>query len=74
MRTRETTCTPRGAARGGVTFTHDSGPKGMSVPAEGVVTCAVPADFPAGERDVILTVRDKSGREVFHTFAVRAVR
>jgi hypothetical protein len=56
--------------QGGVTFTLDSGPKGMAVSADGVVTWAVPPDA-AGQQDVILTVRDKAGQEVFHTFSVR---
>jgi hypothetical protein len=60
--------------QGAVTFTLDSGPKGMAVSAAGVVTWAVPADAEGGDRDVILTVRDKSGQEVFHTFAVRVAR
>ena len=28
----------------------------------------------AGEQDVILTVRDKSGQEAFHAFAVKVVK
>jgi hypothetical protein len=56
------------------TYALDSGPKGMAVSAEGVVTWAVPADAPAGEQAVILTVRDGMGQEVFHTFKVRVVR
>lgn len=55
-------------------YTLDSGPKGMTVSAEGVVTWAVPADTPAGEQAVILTVRDGKGQEVFHTFKVRVVK
>lgn len=58
---------------GGVTFTLDSGPKGMSVSADGTVTWSVPADA-AGEREVILTVRDKGGQEVFHTFTLKVVK
>jgi hypothetical protein len=57
--------------QGGVTFTLDSGPKGMAVSAAGVVTWDVPPDAAAGEQEVILTVRDKSGQDVFHTFSVR---
>lgn len=62
------------AKPGGVTFRLDSGPKGMTVSADGVVTWAVPPDAPAGDQEVILTVRDKTGREVFHTFTVRVAR
>jgi hypothetical protein len=60
--------------QGGVTFKLDAGPKGMAVSAAGVVTWAVPATAAAGDQDVILTVRDKAGQEVFHTFAVRVVK
>lgn len=58
---------------GGVRFRLDSGPKGMAVSEAGVVTWAVPADA-TGDHNVILTVRDKSGQEVFHTFAVRVAK
>lgn len=57
-----------------VSYQLDSGPKGMEVSAEGVVTWAVPADAPAGSHDVILTVRAGANQEVFHTFTVRVVR
>jgi hypothetical protein len=56
-----------------VTYQLDSGPKGMTVSAAGVVTWTVPADA-AGNQDVILTVRTESGQEVFHTFAVKIVK
>ncbi len=58
---------------GGLTYKLDSGPKGMVVSADGVVTWAVPADA-AASPDVILTVKDKTGQEVFHTFAVQVVK
>jgi S1-C subfamily serine protease len=57
-----------------VSYQLDSGPKGMTVSEAGVVTWAVPADAPAGAQDVILTVRDGSNQEVFHTFTLRIVR
>jgi hypothetical protein len=60
--------------QGGVTVTLDAGPKGMAVSAAGVVTWRVPADAAEGAREVILTVRDGSGQEVFHTFTVRVTR
>lgn len=62
---------PREAAESrGTTFKLESAPKGMAVDAAGVVTWAVPADA-TGDHDVILTVRDKSGQDVFHTFTVK---
>ena len=57
-----------------VEFKLDSGPKGMLVSAIGEVTWAVPADAPAGEQDVILTVKDGTGQELFHTFTLRVVK
>ena len=59
---------------GGVTFKLDSGPKGMTVSDDGLVTWEVPADMAAGDQDVILTLRDKSGQDAFHTFAVKVVK
>jgi S1-C subfamily serine protease len=60
--------------QGGVTYKLDSGPKGMTVSDSGIVTWAVPADAPAGDQDVIVTVRDKSGQDAFHTFAIKVVK
>lgn len=53
-----------------VTYQLDSGPKGMTVDAAGVVTWEVPATA-TGTHDVILSVKDETGQEVFHTFTVR---
>jgi hypothetical protein len=55
--------------KGGVKYRLESGPPGMKVSATGLVTWAVPraADTPA---DVILTLSDRSGQEVVHTFRV----
>ncbi|MBW3542409.1 MAG: serine protease [Planctomycetes bacterium] len=49
------------------------GPPGMEVSKTGTLTWKVPADS-RGDHEVILTVRDARGQEVFHTFAVRVVR
>lgn len=83
------TSRPSGVVKVGTTFTYsiavksknpkvefklDSGPKGMTVSAAGVVNWKVPADAPEGNHDVILTVKDSTGQEVFHTFAVRVTR
>ncbi|HZY83323.1 MAG TPA: hypothetical protein VFE78_00720, partial [Gemmataceae bacterium] len=55
--------------KGGVKYKLESGPPGMKVSDAGLVTWAVPAGAD-GEKDVILTVRDRTGQEVFHTFRV----
>jgi hypothetical protein len=60
--------------QGGVTFKLDLGPKGMEVSPTGVVTWSVPAGKAVGNEEVILTVRDKAGQEVFHTFSVKVVK
>jgi hypothetical protein len=52
----------------------DSGPTGLSISAEAVVTWAVPADAVSGDQPVILIVRDAAGQEEFHTFSVRVVK
>ena len=57
-----------------VSFQLDSGPKEMAVSAGGVVTWAVPADAAPGDHDVILTVRDGTGQEAFHTFTVKVAK
>jgi hypothetical protein len=46
----------------------------MEVSAGGLVKWPVPAEGEGGEHEVILSVRDRVGQEVFHTFKVRAVK
>jgi len=46
------------------------GPTGMQVTPEGQVTWAVPQDFSERRADVLLTITDASGQEVFHNFKV----
>lgn len=53
--------------RGGVRCKLDAGPKGLAVSEAGKVTWAAPADFKEPEQ-VIVTVSDSSGQEVFHSF------
>ena len=59
------------AKKGGVQVTLDSGPDGLSVTPDGEVSWSVPANFEAREVNVVVTLRDASGQEVFHTFTVR---
>jgi len=56
--------------KGGVKYKLESGPDGMKVAADGKLTWKVPAGFAAAEVDVILTVADSSGQEIFQTFKV----
>lgn len=53
-----------------LTFSIDSGPDGMSVSPEGVVTWT-PGDAAKGNQDVILTIKNGGGQEVFHTFTLQ---
>jgi S1-C subfamily serine protease len=57
--------------KGGVTYRLDSAPTGMGVTKEGLLKWDVPADFADKETTVILSVGDKSGQEVFHTFTLK---
>lgn len=56
--------------RGGVKFSLDSAPPNMKVSPQGVVTWTPPQNFAEAEASVIVSVRDDSGQEVFHTFRI----
>jgi hypothetical protein len=56
---------------GGVRYQLAAGPERLEVSPGGLVKWRVPADFKGNEGDVILTIRDASGQEVFHTFTIR---
>jgi hypothetical protein len=56
--------------KGGVKYKLDAGPEGMKVSADGRLTWAVPAAFADSEVNVILSITDASGQEVFHSFKV----
>lgn len=53
--------------KGGVKCKLDAGPTGLAVSEAGKVTWNAPADFREPEQ-VIVTVTDGSGQEIFHTF------
>ncbi len=57
--------------RGGLQFAVESGPKGMKVTNSGLVTWRVPATVAEGDHDVLMTIRDQAGQEIFHTFKLR---
>ena len=54
--------------QGGLKYKLDSGPKGMTVSPTGLLTWQVPGDFAGGEADVTLSVGDRTGQEVLHSF------
>jgi hypothetical protein len=53
--------------KGGVRYKLESGPAGMALDGNGRLTWRTPAGT---EGDVLISVRDQSGQEVFHTFKV----
>ena len=55
--------------KGGVKMKLESGPDGMKF-ADGKLTWDVPKDQDGKLVDVILSVADASGQEVFHTFTL----
>ena len=57
--------------KGAVKYRVEAGPEGMKVTSQGIVQWRVPDDEPSGELNVILTVSDASGQEVFHSFKLR---
>jgi hypothetical protein len=60
--------------KGGVKVKLKSGPEGMSVTPAGRLTWPVPKDFAGKEAEVVLTLSDASGQEVFHSFKLSVRR
>jgi len=56
---------------GGVKFTLDSGPEGMTLSPNGLIKWDVPANIEAGQHGVIITVDDASGQTLLHSFTIR---
>ena len=54
--------------RGGVSYKLDSGPPGMRLAPNGRLEWMVPANYEGSTENIILSVRDASGQEVFHSF------
>src|SRR5262245_2259863 len=54
--------------KGDLKYHVDAGPKEMQVAGNGLIVWNVPGDFSLSEVDVIITVRDGTGQEIFHTF------
>jgi hypothetical protein len=55
---------------GKVKFELESGPTGMTITPDGVLTWAVPRSGADAENGVIVSIADGSGQSVFHTFTV----
>jgi hypothetical protein len=56
--------------KGGLKYKVESGPKGMTISDAGRITWSVPPDPEEKESSVIVSIRDATGQEVFHTFTV----
>jgi S1-C subfamily serine protease len=56
--------------RGGVKISLDGGPEGMTLSADGVVEWPVPRNYKPDSASVILSVKDASGQEIYHTFTL----
>lgn len=54
------------AKKGKVEFILESAPDGMTLSADGLVEWPVPANFEDDEVNVIITLRDSSGQQIFH--------
>lgn len=59
------------AKHAGIRYLLDAGPPGMEISPEGTLSWNVPESFSPGDVDVILTITDGIGQEIFHTFKVR---
>lgn len=53
---------------GNVQYKLDHGPNGMAIGADGVVAWAVPATFANDEVNVVVSLKDDSDRQQYHTF------
>jgi hypothetical protein len=56
--------------KGGVQYRLESGPKGMGITKGGLLWWRVPADAAAADVPVIISIRDGSGQELFHTLSL----
>ena len=57
-----------------ISFSLDSSPKGMRVSTTGVIEWDVPKDASEKINEIILTITDLKGNEVFHTFKLKVVK
>ncbi len=59
--------------KGGVKIKLQSGPKGMTVSKDGMVSWTVPARATEENASVIIEVTDATGQTIFHTFNIETV-
>jgi hypothetical protein len=60
--------------KGSVRMKLESGPPGMKMSADGLLSWAVPADFANAEADVIVSVTDASSQEILHSFKIAVAK
>jgi hypothetical protein len=56
--------------QGGVKYRVESGPQDMKISDTGLITWDVPRSASETELDVLLSISDKSGQEIFHKFSI----
>jgi WD40 repeat protein len=56
--------------KGGVKYRLESAPAGMKLGDDGVLSWEVPAQVEQAEGNVLITVGDASGQEIFHSFTI----
>ena len=54
--------------KGGLKFVLESGPEGMKIDKQGLITWPIPKDISEDKHSVIVLVKDAIDQEVFHTF------
>jgi serine protease Do len=57
--------------RGGLKYELSSAPEGMTISQEGRLRWNVPTEIEEEEVTPIITIKDNSGAEIFHTFSMR---
>jgi hypothetical protein len=55
---------------GGLAYHVEAGPPGMTISPSGLLEWTVPSDFTASDVPVIVSIRNASGEEKFHSFHI----
>jgi hypothetical protein len=61
---------PARSRKGGLKYALTSGPKGMKVSPTGKITWDVPGDFEGDKATIVVTIKDSSKQEIFHSFTI----
>lgn len=57
--------------QGGLHYRPEQGPAGMEVSEGGRLAWRVPLNQGMPETDIVISIRDRTGREIFHSFSIR---